>query len=399
MSNFLAVATVTATLSQLLAQQVGQDVPGATVTLARPESNAATQAPSVNIFLFRTTTNAAWQNLDLPTRSVNGTLQSRPHVALNLHYLLTFHGDEAQLEPQRMLGSVVRTLHEQPVLTRRMIAAAVANPTFVPFLASSDLALQPEPVRITPEVLSLEEIAKLWSVFFQVPYALSIAYVCSVVIVESELSAQTAPPVRLPAIVAQPLTAPRIAGVAPAIVTTGSRLIVSGANFDTQRSSVDFAGLRVQPDTVTADRLSVALPVALAAGAFALRVVSAVRPDPATSTTVEYVSEPVALELHPTLSDPAFRAVKKTAADTRHATFTCRVDPPVGAAQTVLLLLDEQSRSAVAAFTIAVPARAAATPDLSIACTGLRPGTYAPRLTVDGTASITAAGTAPLVLA
>ena len=56
-----------------------------------------------------------------------GNWRSRPQAALDLHYLLTFYGNEAQLEPQRLLGSVVRTLHARPVLTRQQIQQTIAD--------------------------------------------------------------------------------------------------------------------------------------------------------------------------------------------------------------------------------------------------------------------------------
>ena len=68
----------------------------------------------VNVFLYQVTPNAAWRNADLPTRRANGDLIQRPQAALDLHYLLTFYGDESLLQPQRVLGSVVRTLHCGP---------------------------------------------------------------------------------------------------------------------------------------------------------------------------------------------------------------------------------------------------------------------------------------------
>src|SRR5947209_6803644 len=112
MSNYLAVATVTATLSRALTAAVGTDVPGATVTTLRPDdsTNGAPET-GVNVYLYQVTPNAAWRNTDLPTRRENGQLIERPRVALDLQYLLSFYGSEVQLEPQRLLGSVVRTLH------------------------------------------------------------------------------------------------------------------------------------------------------------------------------------------------------------------------------------------------------------------------------------------------
>ena len=89
---------------------------------------------------------------------------NRPRIGLDLHYLLTFYGSEAGFVPQRLLGSVVRTLHARPVLSRTQIQQAL---TAFPALQSSNLADDVELVKFTQLPLTLEELSKLWSVFFQ----------------------------------------------------------------------------------------------------------------------------------------------------------------------------------------------------------------------------------------
>src|SRR5262249_1880890 len=162
MSNFLAIATATASLSQVLQAAITPDVPGAHVTTVRPDGNGALPNPGVNIFLYQVTHNASWMNADLPSRRGNGDLIQRPQAALDLHYLLTFYGDDGHLEPQRVLGSVVRALHARPIITRDIIRQTIAKPNFT-FLATSDLADAIELVKFTPLPLSLEELSKLWS--------------------------------------------------------------------------------------------------------------------------------------------------------------------------------------------------------------------------------------------
>lgn len=199
MSNFLAVATVTAALHRLVQATAGADVPGATVKTERPETAADGAVPTVNIFLYQVAPNAALRNSDLPTRSSAGEVVQRPVAALDLHYLFTFTGAEDELEPQRLLGSVVRTLHSQPVLTPQLInavkTAATSNPPEHPSLATTDLADQVERVKFVPLSMNLEELSKLWSVFFQTPYALSVAYQASVVLIEPDLTPITPFPV------------------------------------------------------------------------------------------------------------------------------------------------------------------------------------------------------------
>lgn len=191
MSNSLAIATVTTALAQIVRGAAQSIVNGAEVVTGRPDPNA-TPGHRIHLFLYQVSPNGAMRNNDLPTRSSDGKIVTRPTVALDLHYLLAFYGSEADLETHRMLGAVVRDLHARPVLTRTMIQSAISSQ---PFLTGSNLADAIEQVNFTPLAVSLEEMSKLWSVFFQTPYALSIAYQGTVVLIESEEAAEPALPV------------------------------------------------------------------------------------------------------------------------------------------------------------------------------------------------------------
>jgi hypothetical protein len=196
MSNYLAIATVTAVLRDMLQEAAGMAVPGAVVTTRRPEAaqDGAQNKPSVNIFLYLVAPNPAWRNADIEIRYPNpqapvdrasDRVEKRPQLPLNLSYLFSFYGNEQELEPHRLLGSVVSSLHAQPRLPVQAIQNTVAREGF---LGESDLAFQVaqiEHVTLTPVSLNLEELSKLWSIFFQVPYALSVAYQASTVLVES----------------------------------------------------------------------------------------------------------------------------------------------------------------------------------------------------------------------
>lgn len=214
MSNHLAIATVTAALMRYLQSVIGAVVGSAVVTAVRPDGpNSGVPATGVNIFLYQATPNAAWRNQDLPARRPDGSLAQRPQIALDLHYLFTFYGDEALLEPQRILGSAVAALHARPVLTREEIRSAVAA---LPFLSGSDLADEIETVKFTPQPLTLEELSKLWSVLFQTPYVLSMAYDASVVLIAVDGQPSMAQPVQRPAI----HVLPSVVGLSPAAPDT-----------------------------------------------------------------------------------------------------------------------------------------------------------------------------------
>jgi hypothetical protein len=201
-SNSLAIAATTAALQHLLlsAAQAQTDLPGVTVTTVRPDGRPTdVTGPTVNVFLFQVRPNAALRNADVPTRDVDGRLLRRPQLALDLCYLLSFSGNDAELEPQRLLGTVVRALHDRPVLTRdaiRAVVDATAEPQVHAFLAASDLADQPELVRFSPLPLDLEQLAHLWSIFGETPYLLSIGYQASVVLIEATATPAPTSPVQ-----------------------------------------------------------------------------------------------------------------------------------------------------------------------------------------------------------
>lgn len=259
MSNFLAIATVTATLRQVLQEAVQKIMSGIEVTTVRPDStgNGASNADGkggINIFLYQITPNAALRNADLPTRRADGTLVQRPQAAYDLHYLLTFFGDELQLVPQRLLGSAVSTLHAEPVLSSESISGAI-NARTDDILQDSDLAEQIETVKFSPISLNLEELSKLWSVFFQTPYALSVAYRGSVVLLESDGSPQRALPVRgrtaRGETFRQPVIEKVVAQGGPQEpIIAGTTLFILGRNFSNPETKVVIGGIEVGPEGV-----------------------------------------------------------------------------------------------------------------------------------------------------
>src|SRR5260370_8840584 len=102
MSNYLAIATATATLRSLLQNAVPPNVPGVSVNTTRPHAEVNDNPPTeITIYLFQVTPNAAFRNADLPTRRAGEALVQRPTAALDLHYMLTFYGNQHHLKPRR----------------------------------------------------------------------------------------------------------------------------------------------------------------------------------------------------------------------------------------------------------------------------------------------------------
>jgi len=273
MSNYLAVATVTATLQHVLQSVVGVDVPGAKATMVRPDAPGhGVPEVGVNIFLYEIAPNYVLRNADLPSRNGNGQAVQRPAAALDLHYLMSFYGQDSDLEPQRVLGSVVRHLHSRPLLTRAMIQDTVSDPAYS-YLATSNLADAVDFVRFSPLSLSLEELSKLWSIFFQTPYALSAAYRASMVFIEEELAAVTPLPVRERQVFVVPFQQPFIENVDPKIIGSGATLTILGQNLRGDVTKIKFGDTLATPATVNNQQITVALPPTLQPGVRTAQVI------------------------------------------------------------------------------------------------------------------------------
>jgi hypothetical protein len=201
MSSALAIAAVTATLRNLLDQALSSDVSSLAVTTRPPDKARENISVSnqINLFLYHTAPNAAWRNRDLPQVRPGETGQ--PPLALTLYYLLTaYYGDTHDdidtstdlnrlLGSHRLMGQAMRVLHDHSNLTTAEINAVLppADQLEHPYDAV-------ERVRITPQVLSLEEMSKLWATF-QTQYRISAAYEVSVVLIESRRPTRTPLPV------------------------------------------------------------------------------------------------------------------------------------------------------------------------------------------------------------
>jgi len=272
MSNALAIATVTQTLQNVLTEAlVYANVSGAHVTAVRPDDPAHLPPTGVNIFLYQVAPNPALRNNDLPTRTADGTLLQLPQAALDLYYLITFYGDDTQLEQQRLLGAITLALHAQPWLRHSDIVAAQGTS----FLAGADLSSQSERVRFRPVSFSLEELSKLWSFLLKTDYVLSAAYVASVVLIDLPVPPPApALPVLTPVLLTMTMQPPVITAIAaaqgpPGLILPGAQINLTGTNFIGPAGTetvVLVGGMTLTPSTASATSLTVTLPASLAAG-------------------------------------------------------------------------------------------------------------------------------------
>jgi hypothetical protein len=220
MSDFRAVATATEALRIFVAKAATDVQLPVTVDTRKPPADPP-QDPLITIFLYQVTPNAALRNKDAVTRAADGTVLKKQQLALDLHYLISFYGDENELVPQRLLGAVARSLHEQATLTRHDLEQAALRT----YLAGSDLAASPQHVRFTPTNLDLDDMSKLWSTMLQTPFALSMCYQGTAVLLDGEATPAAGKPVLRRRIAVEAFARPVIEKVLslPAGSTAGNR--------------------------------------------------------------------------------------------------------------------------------------------------------------------------------
>ncbi len=183
MSSPDALATVTATLKSLLHSLVDDE---AKVTTQPPSKARAGDDDQINIFLYGTQINTAFTNAPMPGATRHGETV-HPPLPLTLKYLITAYGaNDDDISGQQLMGKLMSLFHDHPIL----------GPTdIVGIMPDSNLHHQPERIRITADVLSLDEMSKLWASFQSAEYRLSVGYEVSLVLIESTRPSVTPLPV------------------------------------------------------------------------------------------------------------------------------------------------------------------------------------------------------------
>lgn len=335
---------------------------------------------------------------DLPTRFGDGRLQRKPQVALNLHYLIVFYGNDTELEAQRMLGAVMCSLHARPVLGKVQIQDALIGKSH---LNGSDLAEAVEQVKFTPVSLSLEESSKLWSVLLQTRHALSVAYQASVVLIESEDTPQQALPVSDRGIAGIPFNQPVIEQIRVLnndgeilpihqAIESGATLLIKGKRLQGQitRIFIDDEEMTANVSSITDSEIQLKLPdpntSALRAGIKSLQVVHGML---LGEPPVEHIfsgSNVFPFLLRPTLT-----------ASLQGAAIRIQFVPSVGKSQRVFLILNELNNPKPRSYRLNAPKDNGVTNPVTETDTIDFPitsiignGTYLVRVQVDGAESV-----------
>jgi len=400
-SNYLAFATVTATIQRTLQIAVQSDVDGARITTVSPnEIGSGTPDTGVNIFLYQVIMNPALHNVDAPPLRTRGNPVKR-QAAMDLYYIFSFYGNNNELVPQRLLGSTVQALNDQRVIPKALIEEACLDPTYS-FLQDSNLIDQIQQISLLPLNLTLEDLSKTWAVFFQTPYVLSIAYKVLVVLVEGKKSLSRGLPVRdrrLGGMATFPAQ-PRIEKVESEAgpfepIVADTTLVIRGQQLKgAQFTQVRIGGIEMTPTEVTDTTIKLSLATlpayALRAGVQGLQVIhppNLVNAHDVLKRQAGSESNVMPFVIRPRTMAVAIDGIEETDDERRNAEITVTTNVLIGREQRVVLALNEFSLASPTAYMFDIPRRDVDAHQVVIPIQEVEPGEYLVRLLIDGAES------------
>jgi hypothetical protein len=277
LGNFLAFASVTATVSYIL-EEVNRDIPGIRIS-TKPLDAIDVQNPvnGLNIFLYLVSPTTSVDAVDTLIIDKAGRPTNNPSLSLDLHYIITATSSENEdLIAQKILASAMRVLNNHPVLRRDLIGKAVRNKEGLEF---SDLADQIDDVRLTLNPLSIKDVTEIWSKFPNANFRSSIAYTAQVVILDSKIVEEP------PGIIASidqnyivQLKSPSIERIDPQVLeyAPDARMAIVGSNLKGPAVSVEFGGnfssMQVKSADISDTRVMAALPADIEPGLLKVRI-------------------------------------------------------------------------------------------------------------------------------
>lgn len=349
MSNYLAIATVTAALKNIIQTGIGRDLPGTLVTTVRPDTIATAQKErKVNVYMYQATPNREFNSSNTPSYKLSKGITKGKAVYLDLHYIISFYGDEKELEPQQLLGSTIKALVDQPTLSEEVIEDTLFH---AKFLSNSTLSDRIQQIKFAPTMMTADEIVRIWSAMFQSPYTLSIIYQGKAVIIEGEKLGKSPLPIRERQI-GLTSTSPIINTLTvdrgnKRVVTQASTLLIRGRQLDSDIVKVKIGEAILTPQKVSNQQIQLSLSALLPqekpnlrAGAQNLQVIhSGDRDSDRNEQNIE--SNTIELVLRPNIVKTAVISLTKNWKQQCSAEIEIGVDLLVQPKQEVYLILNE----------------------------------------------------------
>ncbi|MCM8531140.1 MAG: DUF4255 domain-containing protein [Lentisphaeraceae bacterium] len=305
MSSYLALATTTAVFSQKIYNALNKvkDLSAAPVISNKRPEKPDGQMVGAYLYLYQVEHNNTLRNNDLATRRSDGTMIQQPQVALNLKYHISFYGRESTLEAQRMMGAAIIDLHSEPFITPAEIKGFLDAAGPYNYLAESTLYEQHATIKIEPVILSLEDISKMWTTFFQIPHEHSLNYEVSVILIEGNYNIEKSLPASGVNTLPDPSGIAKVLSVQPPYFEypDAVQTIELKCESISKNTKVRFleAGVDITPEIVSPTLLKVQVPQEVRAG---LNEVVLVKEITSAGKTAVQSSDPYRIIVQPVIS-------------------------------------------------------------------------------------------------
>ena len=417
------VAAATETLRNILLDALADPLGGAEVRIGPPQDYSAHEVSEglINIFLYGVRPNATLRNEELVYRRTDGTLIRKPQLALDLLYLLTFYGDDQRNIPLLLLGRAVSTLHANPYAIPRFMPSRMPvrdtsgspdgdldiddlddlRADHVIPLDGTGLAAQSHALAFVLQPLTHDDLSQLWTLFSQVPYTTSVAYVGTVVLIEPDVVPSPDLPARQVVTQSTSQWPPRVSSIRPQVLAwePAARIEILGRGLDAQLLQVRIGELEAPVLEHSESRLVVSLPDGLRAGISPVQVIHSVAlEDRPGQERPALASEPLPLVVRPVVRqawqeplEPGTdledggenQATRSDLATTPRVQAALEVAPELTPTSDVRVLLDPLPRDSGRGYILSVKTPMRPSAELRFSAR-IAPGTYLVRLQIPG---------------
>lgn len=172
-------------VSQTLLDLLRSNLTDLNIDLQSPKVPGANR---LTLFLYKVIENPYLKNREQQVLTASNTgrlIEAQPPLTVDLYYLLTAHTLSGfnLLEAHRALSRAMRVFYDNSILRGSLLRAEDPQHGL-----TDDSVL-----RITLNPMTMEDMTRIWSVFPDTPYEISVAYLVTPVEIESARLAETAP--------------------------------------------------------------------------------------------------------------------------------------------------------------------------------------------------------------
>lgn len=168
---FSTIRDVSQTLVDLLKLELPAPL---SIALESPKDAGDNQ---LTLFLYKVLESPEWKNAEQTTvtRPDGSLVERKAPLTLDAYYMLTAHAKPNLFEAHMALSRAMRVFFDNGVLQGSQLRA---------FPAARGLTAD-SVLRITLNPITMEDMTRIWSVFPDTPYELSVTYLVTPVVIES----------------------------------------------------------------------------------------------------------------------------------------------------------------------------------------------------------------------